>query len=64
MQLQNLQCPPGPEQPFDTLVDFCMVAFERRLLLRRMAELLYTAAKHMRVVHSPSVHSRAAAEQT
>jgi hypothetical protein len=52
------------EKPVGTLASFCMTAFEVNPLLRRMAELLYTAAKRMRVVRSLSVHSNAVAVQT
>jgi hypothetical protein len=59
-----LQRPPGPEQPFATVPVFRVANAQQLPLLSRMAELLYTATKQMRVARDPSVHSCDAAVQT
>jgi hypothetical protein len=53
-----------PEKLFGTRAAFCITVVVVNPLLRRKAELLYRAAKRMRVVRSLSVHSGAAAVQT
>jgi hypothetical protein len=63
VQLQALQRPPGPDEPFVFLAAFCMSVSEQHQLLCRMAEQFYTAA-HLRVERSTSVHSGAVAVQT